>query len=87
LELPAWFAASEQLPVPLVIVTVFPVIVHAPEGVIVTGSPEEAVAETLNVLLYTAVAGAPVRVTLWFALLTVSVVLVSVAGVRLLFPG
>ena len=87
MELPASFAASEQIPVPLVMVTVLPVIVQAPEGVIVTGSPEEAVAETLNVLLYTAVDGAPASVTLWFALLTVSIVLVSVVGARLLSPG
>jgi hypothetical protein len=51
---PACDAVSTQSTVPLVIVTVPPAIVHPPDGVTVTASPELAVGATPNVLPYTA---------------------------------
>jgi hypothetical protein len=49
--LPNCEAASVQVPVPLVIVTVPPLIEHAPPAVMVTGKPELAEADTGKVLL------------------------------------
>jgi hypothetical protein len=46
--LPAWEAVNVQSPVPLPTVTVLLASVHAPEAVIVTGSPELAVADTVK---------------------------------------
>jgi hypothetical protein len=59
----------------LVIVTVPLLIVHPPETVYATASPELAVAATRNVLLYAALEGAAVvTVIVWlaFAALTVA---------------
>ena len=47
-----------QVPVPLVMVTVPPLIEHAPDAPIATVSPDEAVAATEKLVLTTAVAGA-----------------------------
>ena len=55
------------MPVPLIIVTVVPLIVQAPEAPSVTASPELAVAVTVKVVLIMAVAGAPVKVMVWLA--------------------
>jgi hypothetical protein len=54
----------------LVIVTVLPDIEHAPLAPSVTASPEEALAETVKVLLYAAEEGAPVNVMVWLILFT-----------------
>jgi hypothetical protein len=45
---PAWFAITEQVPVPLVIVYVAPEFEHDPLLVYVTDRPELAVAATVN---------------------------------------
>src|ERR1700722_9350413 len=57
LELPAWLAITEQAPEPLVMVYVEPETLHAPALVNVTPRPLEAVAVTVKVLLYAALAG------------------------------
>src|SRR3954470_7044332 len=59
---PAWEAVSAQVPVPLVIVTVVPALLHAPLEVTVTGSPELDTALTWNCEPKAAVEGAPVKV-------------------------
>ena len=68
----AQFAVSKQLPVPLVMVTkalalvgvpVTAPTVQTPVGVIVGMMPAFVVAVTVKLVLYAAVAGAPVKVT------------------------
>jgi hypothetical protein len=73
-------AARLQVPVPLVIVTRLPVTPHAPVTVITAALVALLVAETVKVDSYLAVAGAPVKVTVGVALLTINVTL-SVAVV------
>ena len=70
---PAWFAVRLHVPAPLVMVTVVPLIEQAPEAPSVTASPELAVAVTVKVLLKPAVAGAPVKVMVWFNLAMLNV--------------
>ena len=48
---PNWDAVRVQAPVPLVMVTVPPLIEHTPLAVMVTGRPELAEAETAKVVL------------------------------------
>lgn len=55
--LPAWVALTVHLPVELVIVNVEPLMVQRPDAVIVTGSPEVAVAVTVVVSFRANVAG------------------------------
>jgi len=49
--LPACEAVNVHVPVPLVIVTVLPNRVHTPDGVMVTVSPELALAEMVKLVL------------------------------------
>jgi len=67
--------------VPLIIFTVVPDIEQEPVAVTVTGSPELADAEMVNVVLYAAIAGAPFNVIVW---LEVSAVTSSTTGVAAL---
>ena len=60
--LPAWSAVKPQVPLPLVIVTVFPEIEQAPLAARATVSPEVELAVMPKVLLYAAEAGAPAKV-------------------------
>ncbi len=82
MPLPAWSYLTVQVPVPLVIVIVadpVPLPLHEPLLVIATESPELAVADTLNVELYTAFAGAAVpTVIVWSALADITRVAVPV---------
>ena len=79
--LPACEAVSVQVPVPLVMVTVALLIIQTPEAASVTGRPELAVAETVNVLSYAADAGVVANVMVCVSrLLTVSVVELSEAA-------
>jgi hypothetical protein len=48
--LPGWFAITEHVPVPLVIVYVAPELLQTPELVYTTASPELAVAATAKLL-------------------------------------
>jgi hypothetical protein len=59
----AQFAVTQQVPVPLVMVTVLPAIEQAAPAVITAVVLALVVAETANVELYAALAGAPVKVT------------------------
>jgi hypothetical protein len=63
----AQLAVREHVPVPLVIVTVWPAIEHAPLAVIVGVVLALVVAVTGNVALYAALAGAPVNVVVGVA--------------------
>ena len=66
--MPGWSKVMVHVPVPLVMVTVPPLIEHAPDAPMVTGRPDEAVAATENVVLKTAVAGAAwVTVMVWLS--------------------
>jgi hypothetical protein len=87
--LPACDAVTVQVPVPLVIFTTYPLSEHTPLAANVTGRLELALAEILKVASYTAEAGTPVSVTVCVSklLVTVSVVLVLVAGVKVLSPA
>ena len=62
---PGWLAVRVQVPVPLVMVTVVPLIEQAPEAARLTASPEVALAETEKLAPETAVAGAPVKLMVW----------------------
>jgi hypothetical protein len=55
---PDWDAVTVQVPALFVIVNVEPTLVHTPELLNDTGSPEVAVAATVKLLLYCACAGA-----------------------------
>ena len=59
----AQVAVREQVPVPLVMVTADPTFVQAPLLVITAMVLALVVAATLKVLLYAALGGAPVKVT------------------------
>jgi hypothetical protein len=59
---PACVAVTTHVPVPLVIVTVFPEIVQTPETPTVTVSPEVDDADAVNWLLFAAVDGTPLNV-------------------------
>jgi hypothetical protein len=65
----AQFAVSEQAPAPLVMVTVLPEIEQAAAAVITAVVLAFVVAETVNVELYAALAGAPLKVTVGVILL------------------
>ena len=62
--LPDWLAVTVHVPLPLFIVIVAlpddPLPLHTPEPAIDTGKPEVAVAATLKLLLYAALAGGAV---------------------------
>jgi len=73
LSLPACEAVSVQTPVPLLMVTVLPDIVHAPAGVTATARPELAVGATANEVLYTAGLTGAGKVIVWSALFTCKV--------------
>jgi hypothetical protein len=75
----AQLAVREHVPVPLVIVTVWPAIEHAPLAVIVAVVLAFVVAFIGNVVLYPALAGAPVKVVVGVALEAV-VLCVNVAA-------
>jgi hypothetical protein len=76
-----------QVPVPLVISTVAPLIEQAPLAAKVTGNPELAEALTVNVLPYTADAGRMPKLIVWFAFVTVNVVLESLAAPNMESPA
>jgi hypothetical protein len=67
----AQLAVSEQVPVPLFIVTVLPAIEQAPLAVMVAVVLAVVVADTGKVVLYGELAGAPVNVTVGAILLAV----------------
>jgi hypothetical protein len=69
-----------HVPVPLVIVTVVPLIEQEPAAAMVGVIPEFVVAVTVNVDWYGAVAGAPVKFTVGAALAAVVVCRTEVAA-------
>ena len=69
-----------QVPVPLVIVTVVPLIEQAPVAPKVTARPEVDEPVTVNVAPKAAVAGAPVNVIVCVVLLAVVLLLTCVAA-------
>ena len=75
----AQFASRLHVPAPLVIVTVVPEIVHAPEAAIVGVVLAFVLAETVNCELKYADAGAPVKVTVGVACATLRAVALPAA--------
>jgi len=73
-------AVTTHVPVPLVIVTVFPEIEQTPETPTETPSPEVDDADTVNMLLSVAVEGTPLSVIVWFAGCAVTSLTTFVAG-------
>jgi hypothetical protein len=76
-----------QVPAPPVIVTVPELMEHTPDTVMETGKAEVAVALTPNVLPYAEVVGVVASETVWPAIVTLSIVLVSVAEDRSASPA
>jgi hypothetical protein len=87
LVFPACVAVRVHVPEPALMVTVLPLMVHAPDAAILTGNPELAVALAVNVLPYAALAGSVPKVMVWLAIVTVRFVVASLTGPYVASPA
>ena len=89
MELPAWLAITEQVPVPLVMVYVAPELLHSPELVKVTGLPlAPPVAATVKLLLYAADdGGLVVNAIVWVAKVALTVLVTCGAAAYVALPA
>jgi Na+/H+ antiporter NhaD/arsenite permease-like protein len=84
---PACIAVSVHVPLLPVMVTVAPLMEHAPDAPMETGKPELAVALAAKVPPYGALVGVLPNVMVWLAIVTVSFVLASLAGPKMASPA